>query len=133
MLRRWIPLLLIILFAQGAERGVTASSWRPITAHELKMTADQIGDPEADAAILFREGELNDNDPDGTSLKLYIRIKIFNERGRRYADVQLPYKVEVGRVTDVSARTIRPDGTVVEGAGRDIFDRVLMKTSHGIW
>ena len=66
--------------------------------------------------MLFREGELNDNNPEGTSLKVYIRIKIFNERGRRYADVQLPYRVELGRITDVSARTIRPDGTSVEVA-----------------
>jgi Domain of Unknown Function with PDB structure (DUF3857)/Transglutaminase-like superfamily len=133
MLRRWIPLLLIILFAQGAGRGVAASSWRPVTAQELKMTAAAIGDPDADAAILFREGELNDNDPDGTSLKLYIRIKIFNERGRRYRDVQLPYRVDSGRVTDVSARTIRPDGSVVSVEGRDIFDKVLVKTRHAIW
>ena len=133
MLRRWIPLLLILFLAQGAGRGVAASSWRPVTAQELKMTAAAIGDPDADAAILFREGELNDNDPDGTSLKLYIRIKIFNERGRRYRDVQLPYKVESGRVTDVSARTIRPDGSVVPVEGRDIFDKVLVKTRRGIW
>jgi hypothetical protein len=97
------------------------------------MTAAAIGDPEADAAILFREGELNDNYVEGTTLKLYIRIKIFNERGRRFTDVQLPYKVEVGRVTDVSARTIRPDGSVVEVAGRDIFDKVVARTSQGIW
>jgi transglutaminase-like putative cysteine protease len=133
MLRRSILLLLIIIFAPGANRGVAASSWRPVTAQELKMTAAAIGDPEADAAVLFREGELNDNYPEGTSLKLYIRIKIFNERGRRYRDVQLPYKVEFGRVTDVSARTIRPDGSSVEVAGRDIFDKVLVKTSHGVW
>lgn len=133
MLRRWIPLLLIILFAQGSERDVAASNWRPVTAQELSMTADQIGDPEADAAILFREGQLNDTYPEGTSLKLYLRIKIFNEQGRHYRDVQLPYKVDLGRVTDVSARTIRPDGSIVEVAGRDIFDKVLMKTSHGTW
>ena len=133
MLRRLIPLILIIIFARVADRGVAASGWRPVTAQELKLTAAQVGDPEADAAVLFREGELNDNYPEGTSLKLYIRIKIFNERGRRYRDVQLPYKVELGRVTDVSARTIRPDGAVVEVAGRDIFDKVLVKTSHGVW
>jgi hypothetical protein len=133
MLRRWIPLLLIILFAQGSGRGVAASGWRQVTAQELRMTADEVGDPEADAALLFREGELNDKYPEGTSLKLYLRIKIFNERGRRYKDVQLPYKVGLGRVTDVSARTIRPDGSVVEVAGRDIFDKVLVKTSHSVW
>jgi transglutaminase-like putative cysteine protease len=133
MIRRGIPLLLILLFAQAPQRTVTASSWRPVTAEDLKITAAAIGDPEADAAILFREGELNDSYPDGTSLKLYIRIKVFNERGRRYRDVQLPYKVESGRVTDVSARTIRPDGSIVEVSGRDIFDKLLVKTSHGIW
>ena len=97
------------------------------------MTAAAVGDPDADAAILFREGELNDTYPDGTSLKVYIRIKIFNDRGRRYAEVQLPYKVELGRVSDVQARTIRPDGSVVDVESRDIFNKVVLKTSHGIW
>ncbi|HKP88248.1 MAG TPA: DUF3857 domain-containing protein, partial [Blastocatellia bacterium] len=97
------------------------------------MTAAAIGDPEADAAMLFREGELNDNFPEGTVFKVYIRIKIFNDRGRRYGDTQLPYRVELGRITDVSARTVRPDGSAVEVAGRDIFDRVILKTGHGVW
>lgn len=133
MLRQWILLLLILLFAYAGERPGAASNWRPITAQELKMTAADIGDAEADAAMLFREGDLNDNYPDGTSLKVYIRIKIFNDRGRHYSDVQLPYRVELGRITDVSARTVRPDGSSVEVAGRDIFDRVILRTNHGVW
>ncbi|HWP44307.1 MAG TPA: DUF3857 domain-containing protein, partial [Blastocatellia bacterium] len=132
MLRRLIALLPLLILAPVSERPGAASGWRPVTPEELSMTAADIGDPEADAAILFREGELNDNDPEGTSLKVYIRIKIFNDRGRRYGDVQLPYKVELGKINDVHARTIRPDGTRVEVNERDIFDRMLVKTSRGI-
>ncbi len=132
-MRRWIVLLSILTIAPVIERTGAASSWKPVTSQDLKITASDIGDPEADAAILFREGELNDNDPEGTSLKVYIRIKIFNERGRRYGDVELPYKVELGKITDVHARTIRPDGTAIEVEGRDIFDKLLVKTSHAVW
>ena len=95
------------------------------------MTPRALGDPDADAAILFRDGELNDTYLDGTSLKIYIRIKIFNDRGRRYAEVQLPYRVELGRLSDVHARTIRPDGSSIEVEARDIFDKVVLKTNRG--
>jgi len=133
MRRRWGLLILILIFAHGEAPLSAAVGWKPVTAEELALTATGIGDPEADAAILFREGELNDNFTDGTSLKVYIRIKIFNDQGRRYRDVQLPYKVELGRITDVSARTVKPDGTAVEVAGRDIFDRVILRTTHNVW
>ncbi|HXG64190.1 MAG TPA: DUF3857 and transglutaminase domain-containing protein [Blastocatellia bacterium] len=123
--------LFALALMAGAERA--AANWKAITPQDLRLTALDIGDPEADAAILFREGELNDNTGEGTSLKVYIRIKIFNERGRRFADIQLPYKVELGKITDVRARTIRPDGTVIEVEGRDIFDKLLLKTRHGVW
>lgn len=133
MLRRLAVLLPFLAFAFVAEPGRAAANWKTVSPQDLKITATDIGDPEADAAILFREGELNDNTGEGTSLKVYIRIKIFNERGRRFADVQLPYKVELGKVTDVRARTIRPNGTVIEVEGRDVFDKLLVKTSHGVW
>src|SRR5262249_8738897 len=109
------------------------AGWRPVTVDELRMTALSIGDPEADAAGLFREGGLNDNYPDGTSLKLYVRIKVFNDRGRRYGEVQIPYRVDLGRVTDVKARTVRPDGAPVEVEEKDIFDRVVLRTAHSVW
>jgi hypothetical protein len=105
--------------------------WKPVTPEELKMTAAEIGDADADAAILFREGYLNDdNDSEGTSLLLYIRIKIFNDRGRRFREVKLPYKVELGKIWDVAARTIRPDGSIVAVAGRDINDMVILKNGN---
>src|SRR5215210_2749928 len=133
MLRRWIFVLPLVTLLHLAVAVSEAANWRPVTSRDLKMTADMIGDPEADAAILFREGEMNDNLNEGTSLKLYIRIKIFNDRGRRYGEVELPYRAELGRVTDVSARTIRPDGTPIEVADRDILDKIILKTSQTSW
>jgi hypothetical protein len=124
--------VIVIGFACGAERA-NAANWRPVTQQDLKFSAADIGDPEADAAVMFREGELTDTSAEGTNLKLYIRIKIFNERGRRFVDIQLPYSIALGRITDVGARTIRPDGSIIEVQGRDIFDRVLFRSSHGVW
>jgi hypothetical protein len=131
MLRRFVILLSLFVVAPLNPQNTVAASWKPVTAQDLKITAAEIGDPEADAAILFREGTLNDDENDGTSLKLYIRIKIFNDRGRRFADIELPYKVELGKITDVQARTIRPDGTAIEVEGRDIFDKLIFKNSNG--
>jgi hypothetical protein len=133
MFRLWIILLFFLAFLMASGRPSAGASWKTVSPQELRMKAADIGDPDADAAILFREGELNDNNAEGTGLKVYIRIKVFNERGRRYADVQLPYRVEQGRITDVHARTIRPDGTSVEVEDRDIFDKLLVKTSRGVW
>lgn len=98
------------------------------------MTSSAIGDPDADAAILFREGELNDNDPEGTSLRVYVRIKIFTDRGRRYAEVRLPYRADLGKITDIKARTVKPDGSIVQvDDDRDVYDRVVVKTARGVW
>jgi hypothetical protein len=131
MLRRWIALFWLLTLAHTA-RDARASDWLAITPQELRLEAADIGDPQADAVILFREGELNDNDPEGTNLKVYIRIKIFNDRGRRFADVQLPYSAALGRITDLQARTIRPDGSVVEVKGRDILDKLVLKTRNSL-
>lgn len=133
ILRRCIALLSVLALAQAAEASPAASNWRPITPEDMKLTAAAIGDPDADAAILFREGYLNDNGPDPTNLRVYMRIKIFNVRGRRYGDVQLPYRAELGRISDVTARTIRPDGTIVDVNDRDILDVVLLKTVNTVW
>lgn len=133
MLRRWLIVAFNLIFLTLAARASAAADWRAVTDEELKLKAADIGDPEADAVVLFREGRLDDTSTDGTTMRVYMRLKILNERGRRYADVELPYRVELGRITDVSARTIRPDGSIIEVTGRDIFDRVTLRGRHGVW
>jgi transglutaminase-like putative cysteine protease len=60
---------------------------------------------------------------------VYERIKVLNEAGRKYGDVQIPYfifkDVELG-ITDIQARTIHSDGTVVEFRGKP-FDKTVVK------
>ena len=57
----------------------------------------------------------------------YIRFKIFNDRGReKYATRTIEYsgKTNVG---DVAARTIHPDGTIIDVAKDAIFNKVEVK------
>jgi transglutaminase-like putative cysteine protease len=119
---------LVQLDAAGGRIG-----WKPIKPEDFKITPSDIGDPDADAAVLFREGDLNDDDSDGTSLKVYVRIRIFTEQGRRYADVQLPYRADLGKITDVHARTVNQGGKEIEVESRDIFDKLIVTSEHSVW
>ena len=44
----------------------------------------------------------------------YVRIKVLTEEGRKYADVEIPYLAEEVKIGNIHARTIKPDGTIVE-------------------
>jgi hypothetical protein len=128
-----ISLLLPLAFVLRGDLTRAGSGWRPVTPQDRNITAADIGDPEADAAILFREGDLDDDDAEGTSLKVYVRIKVFTDRGRRYGDVQLPYRAELGRINDVHARTVHSDSKEFPVEGREIYDKLLVTTGHSIW
>lgn len=56
---------------------------------------------------------------------IHRRIKILTESGRRYADVVIPVPSDAS-VTDIRARTIRRDGSVVEFSGKP-FEKVLLR------
>jgi hypothetical protein len=70
-----------------------------------------------------------DDDVDATSAE-YVRIKVFTQDGKKYGDVEVPYLAAYpffGRVTDINARTIHPDGTVVPFDGK-VYDKVIYKS-----
>ena len=48
MLRRFVALLSFFIIASAVEKPRAASGWRPVTPQELRMTAADIGDTEAD-------------------------------------------------------------------------------------
>ena len=64
----------------------------------------------------------------------YVRIKIFTERGKENATVEIP-RFGKRSIGDVAGRTIKADGTIVELKKDSIFDRELAKTkgfkAHG--
>jgi Domain of Unknown Function with PDB structure (DUF3857) len=56
----------------------------------------------------------------------YFRIKILTEAGRKHADVEIPLSEFVGTIDHLHARTIQPDGSIVNFDGKTI-DKTIFK------
>jgi len=83
------------------------------TGEELKMTAD----PKAPgAAAVYLNVEEVANDPQHY-FSYYARIKVLQEKGKELATVQLPYISSNVSITEIKARTIHSDGTVIPLVG----------------
>jgi Domain of Unknown Function with PDB structure (DUF3857)/Transglutaminase-like superfamily len=118
-------LLIALVLSVPFHTALAMDDWQPINPDELKMTADPAHP--ADAIILYHE-EINN---DLTShAYVYKRLKVFNEKGRRYADIEIPYNSSEFGISDVKARTIAPDGTITPFDGKT-FNSTLVK-GHGI-
>ena len=99
--------------------------FRPATPEELKMTSEPLA-PGAPAIILYRQVDRDDSGDSGREVN-YVRIKILTEEGRKYADVEIPFlKGSGSNVRDVKARTIRPDGSIVNFEGKP-FEKSIVK------
>jgi len=81
--------------------------------------------PGAPAIILFREVDRDDRGLTAHE-DVYRRIKILTEEGRKYADVEIPFFKEEGDVVNIHARTIRPDGSIVNFEGK-AFNKMIVK------
>jgi len=105
-----------------------SQDFRPPTPDELAMKGVDYA-PGVSAAIL--EWIEVDDDESAFSAE-YYRVKIFSEEGKKYADIEIPYMPFYPvsqRVTDISARTIQPDGTIVPFDGK-VYDKVLFKSGR---
>jgi len=103
----------------GASEG-----FQPISPEELKMTSEAQA-PGAPAIILFREVNRDDNGRTSHEYN-YFRIKILTEEGRKYADIEIPFFKAEGNVVGIRARTIRPDGSIVNFDGK-VYDKTIVK------
>jgi transglutaminase-like putative cysteine protease len=125
--RRHLVLTAFLLVFVGAllgMRAVSADDWQPISGDELKMTSLPEA-PGAPAVILYRQVDRDDNAKTGNEQD-YVRIKILTEEGRKYADVEIPYFRGDGSVIAIRARTVRPDGSIVNFTGK-AFDKTIVK------
>lgn len=95
--------------------------WLPITPHDLQIK-EVPGNPGAPAIQLYYANYIDDN---SQSEFIYHRIKILNESGRKYADVEIPSGGGL-EVRNLKARTIHPDGSIVEFTGKP-FDKTVFK------
>lgn len=91
---------------------------------ELKMTSEPKA-PGAPAIILFRQVDRDDRGHTAHE-DVYFRIKILTEEGRKYADIEIPYWRQQGDIVNLRARTIEPDGTIVNFSGK-AFDKSIVK------
>ena len=53
-----------------------------------------------------------------TTRSFYARIKVLQEKGKELATVELPYWRSNYKITDIKARTIHSDGTVIPLTGK---------------
>ena len=123
-----VLLALFVCFGLFGSPVNAGDEWRAIDPAELALKAPTV-EKDADAEALFWEVRLDDSQPEEFSLKHYLRIKIFTERGKEsQSKVDLPYLGST-RIKDIAARVIKPDGSIVELRKEDIFDRTIVKTS----
>ncbi|HET7534869.1 MAG TPA: DUF3857 domain-containing protein, partial [Candidatus Didemnitutus sp.] len=104
------------------------AKWAPVDQAELKDTKPRI-DPEAGAEILLKEVEIRHHDFSDLESTYHLRVKIFSTRGLDdFAKVEIPYDNDT-TIKGIEARTIKPDGTVIELDPKEIFDREVIKTN----
>jgi hypothetical protein len=103
-----------------------AADWLPVAPEELGMTSEAKA-PGAPAIYLYRQIDRDDEVP---MVTYYNRIKVLNDAGRERANIVIEYNQLRDSVGQIEARTIRPDGTIVNFDGR-IFDTITAK-GHGV-
>jgi hypothetical protein len=101
-----------------------AGDWLPIDPAELKMTSEPLA-PGAKAIYLYRQVDRDDSGNARTEAN-YLRIKILTEEGRSLGNVQIAFPTEYMTVSNVRARTIRPDGSIVNFDGK-VYESAIVK------
>jgi uncharacterized protein DUF3857 len=99
--------------------------WLAITPEELKMTSEPKA-PGAPAVTLYRQVDRDDSDPMRPHEFNYVRNKILTEEGRKYADVEIPVLKGQWDIHNIKARTIRPDGSIVNFDGK-VYEKEIVK------
>ena len=105
---------------------LAGEGFKPISPEELKMTSEPLA-PGAPAIILYREVDRDDSGRGTVHENNYYRIKILTEEGRKYGNIEIPFLKNIEEVNHIRARTIKPDGSIVDFDGK-VFEKSLVKT-----
>jgi hypothetical protein len=117
--------LVVVCAVCFTRRKIEADEWLPVDPAELKMTSEPKA-PGAPAIYLYRQVDRKDLGRTNTEYH-YMRIKILTEEGRKYANVEIPYSKMVAGISNIRARTVRPDGSVVNFDGK-VFENTISKS-----
>jgi hypothetical protein len=119
------------MIALTAPAQAQIQSWKPIDPAHVALKAPMV-EKDADAEGIFWEVYFRDEFDGSEPHKIfsnYVRIKIFSQRGvetHGKVDIQYPSLIEV---RNIAARTIKPDGTIIEMKKDAIFDREIVRLS----
>jgi len=126
-----VCVLSLCLFASYSS-ALGGDGWKPVNPAELSLKNATV-EKDADAEALFWEVKIDDSSIRDLILNHYIRIKVFTDRGR---EAQSRIDLQFGRlnrsevkIQDIAARTIKPDGSIVELQKADVFERTIVKAS----
>src|SRR5215211_4534162 len=125
---RALPTLAVVFlsvtFAIGQDK-----DWRPVSPEDLQSKTPVV-EPDADAEAIFWEVRIDDSDSDDLSMRHYVRVKIFTERGReKYSKFDIPFIKGEKKIKDIAARVIKADGTIIELTPKDIFEREIINAN----
>jgi len=115
-----LPLISLPILAQ--------TQWKPVTEAELALKTPQV-QKDADAEALLWEVKVTDEINSGypqTSRYNYLRLRIFTERGREHAKVELTYRKNQN-ISGVSGRTVKPDGSIISMKHDAVFDTEVVR------
>jgi len=125
-LRNWrIHFLITTVLASAALRPLGAQdpvAWPAIPAEDLALK-DNPAKPGSSAMILIKKQTRDDVKH---TLETFYRIKIFNDNGRRYGDIEIPYVPKTVEVSEMSARVVQADGRTFEFKG-PIYEKTIVR------
>lgn len=104
---------------------VSGDDWQPIDPADLKMTSEPKA-PGAPAIYLYRQVDRKDLGRANTEYN-YVRIKILKEEGRERANIVIPYLSENVKISNIRARTVHADGSILNFDGQ-VFEKMVEKT-----
>src|SRR5262245_45297563 len=123
--------LLVYLMFLAVPAQAQFQAWKPIDPAHVALKAPVV-EKDADAEAIFWEVYFKDEWDGSIPRKVfsnYVRIKIFSQRGaENHGKVDLIYSSR-GSIRDVAARTIKPDGSIVEMKKDAVFDREIVRVS----
>ena len=119
---RFSYLCLFLLTAGQVLMAVPSEAWPAIAPEEMSLKDDPLK-PGAPAIILHKEIFSNHHN---SYHRYHYRIKIFTDEGKNYANIEIPYFADAIRVTDLRARTVRPDGKELPFQG-EVFEKPVAK------
>src|SRR5947209_8605997 len=124
---RFVRCLLFLIFVLVAAVSFAQikEDWLPVTPQDLSYK-EVPGKPGASAVRLYYAHSIDNN---SQTEFIYERIKVLKDKGKEYADVKIPiFSSDIFFVTlsDLKARTIRPDGSIVEFTDK-VFNTVIFK------